>query len=292
MHGRPAPPLDTLRDAIAAAVPSLCASTWRVLNDGWDSVAVEVDGQWIFKFPRYAAAEARLRRECSVLGLVRPRVAMPLPEMMLHEKPRLFSQHRKLPGSSLEVDDYGQLSVVQRDRLADALAAFYAQLHAIPQADARAAGAAAIDPWLDPDETARRALPALPARLVPFLHSTLDAYRSMPGDDDNVFGYFDGHGWNMAFDHATGTLNGVFDFADSGFGARHQDLSYSNWISPDLTLRIIARYEQLTGQAIDRDRVMLYSAVPRLVEFARSAPDHPDFPARLRAVEDWFGAAD
>lgn len=105
-----------------------------------------------------------------------------------------------------------------------------------------------------------------------------------------IDGYFDGHGWNIAFDHATGTLNGVFDFADSGFGARHQDLSYSNWISPDLTLRIIARYEQLTGQAIDRDRVMLYSAVLRLVEFAQAAPDRAYLSERLRALEDWFGA--
>ena len=86
--------------------------------------------------------------------------------------------------------------------------------------------------------------------------------------DELVYGYFDGHGWNMAFDHETGMLNGVFDFADSGFGSRHRDLSYSNWISADLTLRIIDRYEELARVKVNRDLVMLYSSALRLAELA------------------------
>ena len=72
----------------------------------------------------------------------------------------------------------------------------------------------------------------------------------------------------MAFDHETGMLNGVFDFADSGFGSRHRDLSYSNWISADLTLRIIDRYEELARVKVNRDLVMLYSSALRLAELA------------------------
>jgi hypothetical protein len=92
----------------------------------------------------------------------------------------------------------------------------------------------------------------------------------------------------MAFDPETATLNGVYDFADSGFGARHQDLSYSNWISRDLTLRIIDRYERMTGLSIDRERVMLYSQMLRFVEFANAAPDDPDLPDRLASLRQWF----
>ena len=92
----------------------------------------------------------------------------------------------------------------------------------------------------------------------------------------------------MAFDHARSRLSGVYDFADSGFGARHQDLSYSNWISRDLTLRIIDRYETMTGLSIDRDRVMLYSQMLCFVEFADTAPGDPDLPDRLAALRRWF----
>lgn len=288
MHGIPTSPVEGLREAIVAVNPELSASTFSALNDGWDSVAVEAGG-WIFKFPRYPAAEARLRRECGVLALTRQWTDLPVPQMVLHEQPQLFSQHRKLEGSALETADYGRLTVQQRDMLAETLAGFYAGLHAIPLAEAEAAGAVPIDPWLDADEVVARAAPALPAHLLPFLDASIAAYRRIaPDSEERVFGYFDGHGWNMAFDHARGMLNGVFDFADSGFGAPHRDLSYTDWISRDLTLRIISRYERLTGRVIDRDRVMLYSAVLRLVEFAEAVPDRADLPARLQGVEEWF----
>ena len=73
--------------------------------------------------------------------------------------------------------------------------------------------------------------------------------------------------------HAAGRLLhpgivGVYDFGDTGFGSRHRDLSYSNWISADLTLRIIDRYEALTKRKVDRERVMLYSSALRLAELA------------------------
>ncbi len=44
----------------------------------------------------------------------------------------------------------------------------------------------------------------------------------------SVFGYFDGHGWNMAFDHEQGVLNGVYDFADAAIGPRSREFVYSN----------------------------------------------------------------
>src|SRR5919106_64050 len=58
-----------------------------------------------------------------------------------------------------------------------------------------------------------------------------------------TYGFFDGHGWNMAFDHTTNRLNGVYDFADSGFGPLHQEFIYTNLIARDLTARIVAEYE-------------------------------------------------
>ncbi|MDB5538695.1 MAG: aminoglycoside phosphotransferase family protein, partial [Devosia sp.] len=95
----------------------------------------------------------------------------------------------------------------------------------------------------------------------------------------------------MAFDHATGLLNGVFDFADSGFGSRHRDLSYSNWISADLTLRIIERYEELARFSVNRDLVILYSSALRLAELAegflpeeRAVANVTDWVTELKAL--------
>src|SRR5690606_2345867 len=92
-----------------------------------------------------------------------------------------------------------------------------------------------------------------------------------PDPYGTIYGFFDGHGWNMAFDHAAGRLNGVYDFADSGLGPLHQDFLYSNLISADLTARIITAYERETGRHIDRDRVDLLTGTHRLWELAMEA---------------------
>ncbi len=288
-HPFATPSLAELRETIVSVLPEHSASTLTILNAGWDSVGVDVDGEWIFKFPRHPDAEARLRKEARILAMVRAHAELPVPDLVLFESPTLFSRHRKLPGGFLETTDYLPLTETQRDAIAEKMAGLYAALHAIPHAEARAAGALQIDKWMIPADVAPCA-PHLPAHLRSHLAPTLEAFTAELArqPDDMIYGYFDGHGWNMAFDRATGTLNGVYDFADSGFGARHQDLSYSNWISRDLTLRIIGRYERLTGLAIDRDRVMLYSAMLRFVEFAEAAPDRDDVADRLAAVESWF----
>lgn len=287
-------PFDTLslaelRETIVSVLPEFAGSEITILNAGWDSVGVDVDGEWIFKFPRHPEAEQRLRKEARILAMVRAHAELPVPDLVLFEAPKLFSRHRKLPGTFLEPADYLPLSEIQRDAIAEKMAGLYAALHAIPHAEARAAGAVRVSEWMLPDEVARSA-PHLPPHLLPHLTPTLEAYTAelarQPGE--LIYGYFDGHGWNMAFDKATGVLNGVYDFADSGFGARHQDLSYSNWISRDLTLRIIDRYERITGLSIDRDRVMLYSAMLRFVEYAEAAPDRDDVADRLAAIESWF----
>ena len=73
---------------------------------------------------------------------------------------------------------------------------------------------------------------------MPGSRRVLDAFAALPADDE-ITGYFDGHGWNMAFDHEHGVLNGVYDFADGGIGPRHQEFCYANFVSPDLSERII-----------------------------------------------------
>ena len=268
MEGVPAAEIARFRALVIGTLPQFAGGNFVTITGGWDSVALECDG-WIFKFARNAEAEARLRREVALLAFLKPRVTMPLPQMVLHEGPVPFSQHFKIPGSSLETPQYLALDEGRRNALAMRMAQLYADLHALPLNRMQAVGAVGVDPWMAPDEIVARAGPKLPRGTKGFLKGTVGAYRKLTIEGDElVYGYFDGHGWNMAFDHETGMLNGVFDFADSGFGSRHRDLSYTNWISADLTLRIIERYEELARIKVNRDLVMLYSSALRLAELA------------------------
>lgn len=284
MEGVPAAEIARFRALVIGTLPQFAGGNFVTLTGGWDSVALECDS-WIFKFARHAEAEARLRREVALLAFLKPRVTMPLPQMVLHEGPVPFSQHLKLPGSSLETEQYLALDEGRRNALAMRMAQLYADLHALPLNRMQAVGAVGVDPWMSPEAIVDGAEAKLPRGYKGFLKRTMAAYRKLSIEGDElIYGYFDGHGWNMAFDHQTGLLNGVFDFADSGFGSRHRDLSYSNWISADLTLRIIERYEELARVKVNRDLVMLYSSALRLSELA--AEVLPDDRA-VRNVTDW-----
>lgn len=264
------------RKAILAVRPDLADAVFRTLPGGWHSRAVAAGG-FVFKFPQGEEAERALRREVSILAAVRPNVSMPVPDLRLHDGVPLFSEHAIIPGEHLETAAYEALPEPARQALGDALALFYAQLHALGRGAMDATGARPVEPWLDADAIAAGALPLLPEGLRGFAEETIAGWRTLPPDPHGeTYGFFDGHGWNMAFDHGAGRLNGMYDFADSGFGPLHQDFIYSNFVHPDLTARIVGGYERLTGRALDRPRIHLLTGIHRLSELAAlaDAPEH------------------
>ncbi len=276
------------RATIIRDFPELADAEFRPLTAGWHSVAVDVDDRLIFKFPRHEAAQHALIKEASLLALVRPAVTMPVPDLTLHEGPPLYSRHQKLKGDHLVTAQYEGLPEPARNALGRQMGEFYAQLHRLDQNAMEAAGVGAVEAWLGAEEILQKAVPALPANLRDFAEDTIAEWRDMPPDPyGQTYGFFDGHGWNMAFDHDSGTLSGIYDFADSGFGALHQEFIYSNFISPDLTRRIVESYEAASGRRLDRRRIEVLTGVHRLSELAALADDPVHLPDMIRHVAAW-----
>lgn len=289
MSAAPSDMLETLRDIIVAAFPELADSAFALAPRGWDSVAVDVDDRLIFKFPRHEAAVGRLRKEARLLETIRPRITTPVPDMTLFESPRLFSRHAKLRGDYLTPAAYEAMSEDGRVRVAGQLAGFYAELHALDRRDLVALGVGPIGSWLPAEEIARRALPALPEEFRRRGEQALDAYEQSPPDPHGeTFGFFDGHGWNLAFDADGERLNGVYDFGDSGLGGLHQEFIYSSLSSFDLTRRIAAAYEGLTGRALDRERIDLLTGLHGLSELAEIADDPAKVHLGVERVVRWM----
>lgn len=282
--------LASLQTAIIRQFPEHRQGRFSLLTAGWDCIAVDVDDRLIFKFPRDDDARQALAIEASLLAVLRPRVTMPVPDLTLFSEPTQFSRHRKLPGEHLETPQYDRLPEPARQQLAVDMALFYAQLHSLPAGVMEAAGAGPIGAWLPPEQILRRVWPVLPEDLRDFAEQTVAAWqRLLPDPHGTIYGFFDGHGWNMAFDHDAQSLNGIYDFGDSGFGDLHQEFIYSNFIGRDLTARIVAEYEAMTGRALDRERIELLSAVLRLSELAECADDPQLVPAKVQTVAEWAG---
>jgi len=275
-----------LREAIIASFPELRSCRFSLHTIGWDSFAVDVDDRLIFKFPRHAEAERRLRAEAGILAAVRPAVTMPLPKLQLFEGPPFFSQHVKLKGEHLLAAQYEKLPCKARERLAADVALFFAELHALDDAMMTAAGAGPIGSWLPPDDILREAWPLLPPELRGYAERTIKVWQDLDADPHGKpYGHFDSHGWNMAFDHSEQRLNGIYDFGDSGFGDLHKEFIHPSWIAPDFVERLAMEYERLTGRVIDLRRVKLICGVLRLSELGGAEPARAE--AMVKSVADW-----
>ena len=276
---------------ILAAMPDLAGAEFTLLGQGWDSLALRADNRLVFKFPKTPAAQQALIREASVLAEIRPRLALAVPDLRLLGQEARFSCHEKLQGDHLAPADYARLTTGQRAALAATLGQFYADIHAMDHARMRLAGALPIKPWLAP-AAVRAALAATPpGPLRSLAPAAIDAFAALPADPlGETWGYFDGHGWNMAFDLQRGTLNGVYDFADSGFGPLHQDFAYSGFVARDLTLRIVASYRQRTGRALDMARIDLLTCYLRLGELAAALTTGGDSAVMTLQAMDWAEA--
>ncbi|PLP56047.1 aminoglycoside resistance protein [Mesorhizobium loti] len=283
--------LDALKAEIVAHFPDLTGSCFSLLTQGWDSIAVDVDERLIFKFPRNTLAERSLIREIGLLDVIRPAIVMPVPDIQLIAGPRIFSRHRKLKGNYLETPHYARLPAEAREDLALRLARFYVDLHGLDVETMRAAGAGPVEAWSQPDVVRDKVLPVLSGDLKILAERIIASWADLPPDPyGTTYGFFDGHGWNMAFDHETNRLNGVYDFADSGFGPLHRDFIYSNFISTDLTERIVSGYEALSGCVLERERIEVLTGAHRLWELAEAVDDPPRIPFMIDHFAYWAAA--
>jgi hypothetical protein len=273
------------RRAIRSVRPDLAELPLVLHTRGWDSNAVEVRDT-IFKFPKQPEAVPRLRREANFLALVRPRVSLAVPDMKLHEAPMLFSEHRMIPGTIIETAGYDVLSDAQKQAMAETLAGFYAGLHTISVEEAIAAGAEPKHGWPE----AAVSLPVLRDRLPPevydFATRAFAAHDALPAEEE-IFGYFDGHGWNMAFDHERGVLNGVYDFADAAIGPLSREFTYPTITSTDLTERLIPVYEDLTGRTMDRRAMAIRLSVQNFSELAELDTQDEGFAGQVVQWHDY-----
>lgn len=283
--------LHHFKSIIVDHFPELSDASFTLLTQGWDSLAVDVDDRFMFKFPRDEQGGEDLRREAAILAVVRPRLTLPVPDLQFFETPRPFSRHTKLTGEHLLTAQYEGLSSNAKQTLAEDVALFYAQLHTIEPALLQATGAGALNSWPTPDVIIEGIRPHLPEALLNKAQRTLDQWAQLTDDPYGItFGFFDAHGWNMAFDHGTQRLMGIYDFGDAGFRELHEEFIYTSFISVDLTSRVIGAYEKITGRTIERNRVYVLTGILLLVELAEMGEDADLSTLVLQNALTWLDA--
>lgn len=232
---------------------------FRLFGNGWDNFALEV-GQYVVRLPKDEGAVPKLVLEQRISKIVKNPHLMTPDLTFIADVEYPFAFHRTIPGDVLLEDQYLKLADEKKDALAAKIAGFFQHMHSTDLDLARGCGVTDGYPHITHDQF---------VEWYPKLASVLDErkfgqflkyYETILADaDDQVFGHFDVHGWNMAFDHQTGILNGIFDFGESCIDKRHLDFWPPNTLSPDLARRVTLQYVALTGIPINLSKINMYT---------------------------------
>jgi aminoglycoside 2''-phosphotransferase len=121
----------TYLDRIQAILPTLVITSMHFNQDGLVNDVIMLNDQFIARFPKDAHAQERLALESRILELVRGSVEMPVPQFEYQAEDVVI--YRMLAGEPLTREVFLRQDEALQDRLAEQLALFLSQLHAIPR---------------------------------------------------------------------------------------------------------------------------------------------------------------
>ncbi len=207
-----------------ALFPQLRARAVRVIEDGWDSLVLDVDSEWIIRIPRRAEVAESMEAEIALLPALASAlpVAIPQFELIARDGVRAVG-YRKLPGDALQAAD---------PVVAAGVGSFLAALHRFPVEQAVALGVRGDGrEWWRNERTIR--VDAFRAVVLPLLagperaaaESLLDtALADEAFDFDAVLIHGD-----LGPEHIlceSGRVSGVLDWTDARIGDPALDLSW------------------------------------------------------------------
>ncbi|HRQ63600.1 MAG TPA: phosphotransferase [Xanthomonadaceae bacterium] len=239
---------------IRAQFPDLAAHEVRWLGEGYDCVAFDVDGEWVFRFPKRSDVSDQLMLEMRLLPALASHSPVPLPGYCFHGQPnppfpRHFGGYRKLAGMPASGVDWCTNGYTH---LAPRLAQFLSWLHAFPRGQAARLGvpqqhlASIVDEAkaeaLDDFEKVARAAPDQP--LQEWQRFLTDAPAKLNGGETRpVMLHGDFAAEHVLYDPDAHSITGVIDWSDAALGDPALDLAgLVHWGGDRLLRAVLADY--------------------------------------------------
>lgn len=214
-------------DLLRACFPALRVERYVPLGEGWDSVALLINDQDVFRFAKRPDVAVRQAREAELLPLLADRLPLPIPRYShtwadpAWPGMRIVG-YRLIPGEQLIPD---RARAEHRATQAAQLGEFVSALHAVPVERARRHGALGGDA-ASRREAYRGFFAKVRSNMLPLFttreQAAIVAFWSRYLDDDTCFAFTptlvhrDLNTEHVLFDPATGTLTGVIDWGDAG----------------------------------------------------------------------------
>ena len=275
---------------IRRACPELAIESVDLNEQGQNSVVLVVDGEWIFRFPRYAHVLARLRVETAILQAIQGVVPLVVPApVFLHLGDRqpggAFFGYRRIPGEPLWRDTFRAINdEATVDELASQLGSFLRGLHSVPPGaiSARLARSDTRAEWID---IYARVVDQLFPHMRPSARTWAAGHFETCLDDEQAFAYEPvlKHGdmgpSNILFDRVARRITGILDFGNSGLGDPAYDFAgLLSGYGEEFVQRCARTYPQVVAML---PRIRFYRGTFALLEALSGAEN--DDPAAFAA---------
>lgn len=127
---------DQVEEAIEQLYPDFTINTIEISGEGNDCIAYEINGNFIFKFPKHSRASINLLNEVTVLKTIHNELSLPIPEVVFTGMPSemcqmSFAGFTKIKGVPLTPLLLKNLPKQSQDQAAKDLARFLSELHSI-----------------------------------------------------------------------------------------------------------------------------------------------------------------
>ena len=121
------------RKLIERCFPELHIKRSRQIRTGWENFVLEVNGEYVFRFPKFRETENRLRNEIEFLPTLANRLSTPVPDYEFVWKgdrmyPHWFGGYRKINGVTVESQRFRK---EWTRPLATQISSFLKELHSI-----------------------------------------------------------------------------------------------------------------------------------------------------------------
>jgi aminoglycoside 2''-phosphotransferase len=237
----------TVSNILNNEISDLSIKSLKLITEGWDHLVAEVNGEWIFRFPKEDKYVNKLKIEKEMLNHLKNFVTTPIPYYSYFGLNTVFGGYRKIPGVALTRQMYLDLSQEARYNIAKSFALFFTELHrAINVEKARQLGYEEYHiPIL---EIENELLGTLPDEIDQLIRESLFYMKNQLHSNRNmVFLHVDLHGGNLAFNISTKQISGIFDFSDAAIGDYSVDFGALYYIHSELAILASEIYANLNN---------------------------------------------
>ncbi|MHB8396708.1 MAG: phosphotransferase family protein [Thermoplasmataceae archaeon] len=287
-------------EIINSVFPGIRATNCKQLDGGWDSHVFDVDGSYIFKFPKNDLAEKSLKKEISLLSELKKFLSVSLPshEYVHNEHtPQPFVGYRKLAGTTIE--EYkldGNSEIV----LSKMMSRFYSEMRLFPLEIATEKGVPLLDgkKWKTRyedifDRFRLHTFPVLGKNELKTVQNKFNDYfrEPMNFEFEPKLVHGDLCVDHVLFNFGVSEILGIIDWGDTMIGDPAVDFAWLHGILPEnLTLRTIidAGYREPAG-ILKRSRFFYEISPLFAISYYSAEGDKKKMKIALKRLSDIIG---